>query len=166
MNRFMNALDRARDYSGFLARLLEQNPAITALLTAGQVEQAYAAAKAMGAGASGTAQALRWQRNALALVTAVADLAGAWDLTRVMAVLSDFADEALDAAITTAVNAELAKDSDLSAFKIDVDTSSGRVVLNGTAPSEQARDRATQLAAGVQGVVSVDNMLTIEPRKQ
>ncbi len=71
-----------------------------------------------------------------------------------------------DAAITTAVNAELAKDSDLSAFKIDVDTSSGRVVLNGTAPSEQARDRATQLAAGVQGVVSVDNMLTIEPRKQ
>lgn len=71
-----------------------------------------------------------------------------------------------DAAITTAVNAELAKDSDLSAFKIDVDTSSGRVVLNGTAPSEQARDRATQLAASVQGVVSVDNLLNIEPRKQ
>lgn len=76
------------------------------------------------------------------------------------------ADAVGDAAITTAVNAELARDPDLSALKINVDTSNGRVALNGTAPTEQARDRATALAAGVKGVVSVDNGLVIETRKQ
>lgn len=66
-----------------------------------------------------------------------------------------------DAAITTAVNAELAKDASLSALKIDVDTNSGRVQLKGTAPNAQAKERATQLASGVKGVVSVDNQLQV-----
>lgn len=69
-----------------------------------------------------------------------------------------------DAVITTSVNAELAKDENLSALKIDVDTSNGRVVLHGTAPSESARARAGELAAGVDGVVAVDNALTIEQK--
>jgi osmotically-inducible protein OsmY len=60
-----------------------------------------------------------------------------------------------DAAITTAVNAELARDGSLSALKIDVDTSNGRVFLRGTAPDEEARKRATQLTLRVDGVVSV-----------
>jgi glutamate-ammonia-ligase adenylyltransferase len=102
MAGFESALGRARQNSGFLARLMDQNAAITALLAAGDADAALAAARAAGAGASGTGQALRRERNALALVTAVADLAGAWDLTRVMALLSDFADQALDAAIRTA----------------------------------------------------------------
>src|SRR5262245_45883781 len=51
-----------------------------------------------------------------------------------------------DAGITTAVNAELAKDSQLSALKINVDTAQGRVALKGTAPTAEARERATQLA--------------------
>lgn len=66
-----------------------------------------------------------------------------------------------DALITTSVNAELAKDATLSALRINVDTESGRVALHGTAPDAAAKERATQLASGVKGVVSVDNQLTI-----
>ncbi|MBS0445804.1 MAG: BON domain-containing protein [Proteobacteria bacterium] len=71
-------------------------------------------------------------------------------------------DKVADAVITSSINAELAKDSSLSATKIDVDTTDGRVVLHGTAPSEDARDRATTLASNVKGVVSVDNQLTVQ----
>ena len=66
-----------------------------------------------------------------------------------------------DAAITASVNAELARDSSLSMFKIDVDTSNGRVALRGTAPDVVARDRATLLAQRVDGVVDVDNQLQV-----
>ena len=66
-----------------------------------------------------------------------------------------------DAAITTGINAELARDSTLSAMKIDVDTNGGKVAMHGTAPDAAARDRATQLAKTVDGVVSVDNQLQI-----
>ena len=66
-----------------------------------------------------------------------------------------------DAVITTTVNAELVKDPALSALKIDVDTSAGRVALKGSAPSAAAKDRATQLASAVKGVVSVDNQLRV-----
>lgn len=71
------------------------------------------------------------------------------------------ADKAGDAAITASVNAELAKDPSLSALRIDVDTAAGRVVLRGTAPSAEARARATRLAQGVQGVTAVDNQLEV-----
>lgn len=67
-----------------------------------------------------------------------------------------------DAAITASVNAELAKDSQLSALGIDVDTDNGRVRLSGTAPNQAARERATQLASSVRGVVGVDNQLRVE----
>jgi len=66
-----------------------------------------------------------------------------------------------DATITAEVNTALAKDPDLSALKIDVDTANGRVALRGKAPSPAARDRATQLAQNVKGVVSVDNQLVV-----
>ena len=69
-----------------------------------------------------------------------------------------------DAAITASVNAELAKDPKLSALKINVDTAQGRVALKGTAPDATSRDRATQLAAAVKGVMSVDNQLTVDSR--
>jgi hyperosmotically inducible protein len=74
-------------------------------------------------------------------------------------------DKVTDAVITTTVNAEFARDSSLSATKIDVDTAGGRVALRGTAPSTDARERATQLAAHVKGVRSVDNQLVVEPAK-
>ena len=66
-----------------------------------------------------------------------------------------------DALITTAVNAELAKDPKLSALRINVDTDNGRVALKGSAPDPDAKQRATQLASNVKGVVSVDNQLVI-----
>lgn len=66
-----------------------------------------------------------------------------------------------DASITTMVNAELARDPELSALKIDVDTQAGKVVLKGSAPSDAARDRAVTLAKAVSGVVDVDNQLRI-----
>jgi osmotically-inducible protein OsmY len=67
-----------------------------------------------------------------------------------------------DAVITTSVKTELAKDSNLSALAIDVDTAEGRVALKGTAPTTAAKEQATTLAQNVKGVVSVDNQLTIK----
>jgi uncharacterized protein YjbJ (UPF0337 family) len=71
------------------------------------------------------------------------------------------ANKVKDATITTSIKAELTKDASLSALKINVDTSAGQVSLRGTAPSAAAREQATKLAQGVQGVVSVDNQLQV-----
>jgi len=78
---------------------------------------------------------------------------------------NEVADKVSDAVITTSVKAELVKDPNLSALKINVDTAGGRVVLQGSAPSPAARDQAVRLAQGVKGVVSVDNQLKVEPGK-
>lgn len=78
---------------------LDRQETITALLAAGSLEPALGLAISAGEDAADVAQALRRRRNALALVTAIADLAGAWDLGRVTQTLSDFADAALDDAI-------------------------------------------------------------------
>jgi citrate lyase gamma subunit len=69
---------------------------------------------------------------------------------------------AADASITAKVNAALAADDQLKAIDIDVDTTNGRVQLTGTAPSPEARERATTLARAVDGVIEVDNRLSIE----
>jgi len=75
---------------------------------------------------------------------------------------SAIASAADDATITAAVNAGLAKDPDLSAIKIDVDTQAGKVTLRGPAPTPTAKERAEQIAKGVQGVSSVDNQLEVK----
>ena len=77
--------------------------------------------------------------------------------------MDSVANKAQDAAITTSVNAALAKDPQLSALRINVDTANGAVALRGTAPDAQSRDRATTLAQRVEGVKSVDNQLTVTP---
>ena len=66
-----------------------------------------------------------------------------------------------DAAITAKVSAEFAKDPDLSAIRIDVDTQAGAVRLTGPAPTQDAKDRATTLAQSVEGVLSVNNELVV-----
>lgn len=66
-----------------------------------------------------------------------------------------------DATITAQVNAGLAKDPDLSALKINVDTVNGKVTLNGPAPITVARDRAETIAKSVTGVTSVNNQLVV-----
>ena len=68
---------------------------------------------------------------------------------------------ASDATITTSINMALAKDPNLSALKIDVDTRDGRVALSGTAPDAAAKGRATQLAKTISGVTAVDNRLVV-----
>jgi hyperosmotically inducible protein len=67
-----------------------------------------------------------------------------------------------DMAITAAISTALAKDPDLSAFKINVDTKDGAVTLNGSAPTEAARERAGAIAKTFNGVQSVDNKLIVK----
>lgn len=71
---------------------------------------------------------------------------------------------AKDATITTKINAALVADDQLKALKIDVDTKDGKVVLTGAAPDAGSRDRATSLARAVDGVVDVDNRLTVQSK--
>ena len=67
-----------------------------------------------------------------------------------------------DTAITAAVKGQLAADPDLKTLDISVETTAGRTVLQGTAPSAASRDRATKLAGAVNGVSDVDNRLTVK----
>lgn len=67
-----------------------------------------------------------------------------------------------DVSITAAVSTGLAKDPDLSAIRIDVDTKGGAVTLSGPAPSATAKARAEEIAKGVSGVTSVVNNLEIK----
>lgn len=68
-----------------------------------------------------------------------------------------------DAALTAQVSAGLAQDPALSAIRIDVDTHAGHVTLSGPAPTQAALERATTIAQGVKGVVSVTNQLRLTP---
>jgi hyperosmotically inducible protein len=61
-----------------------------------------------------------------------------------------------DALITTKVKASLAADPQVSALAIDVDTAEGVVTLTGVVEGEPQRQRAIQLAQGMEGVRRVD----------
>lgn len=67
-----------------------------------------------------------------------------------------------DVAITASVSSSLAKDPELSAARIDVDTQGGVVKLQGPAPSAAAKARAGDIARAVKGVSSVDNQLDVK----
>jgi hyperosmotically inducible protein len=71
---------------------------------------------------------------------------------------------ARDIAITAKVNAELARDELVSPIRISVDTKDGHVALMGSTPTSAARERAQKVAAGVEGVVAVDNQLKVVPK--
>jgi osmotically-inducible protein OsmY len=70
---------------------------------------------------------------------------------------------ASDPGITTAVKSKLAADDTVKAYQIDVDTSGGVVTLSGAVQSQQAKDRAVQLARETDGVSRVDDRLTVNP---
>jgi glutamate-ammonia-ligase adenylyltransferase len=97
-----SALHRARTHAPFLARALERQPELAALLAAGDGAGALALAKAQGEIAD-TELALRRERLALAAALAVGDLAGAFPLAQVVGELTAFADRALGRAIRTAI---------------------------------------------------------------
>jgi len=68
-----------------------------------------------------------------------------------------------DSVITAKIKAKLAKEKDVSAMHIKVDTDkAGVVYLSGTAKSQAEADRAVALAQEVEGVTSVENKIEIK----
>ncbi|HXN16336.1 MAG TPA: BON domain-containing protein [Usitatibacter sp.] len=67
-----------------------------------------------------------------------------------------------DTAITASIKTDYLKDPDLSVLKIDVDTRSGVVTLNGLAETDEARARAERIASAIKGVKEVRNYLVVK----
>ena len=67
-----------------------------------------------------------------------------------------------DSAITTKVKTLLANDDFLKSFQIGVETYKGTVQLSGFVNSQQAVDKAGQIARSVKGVTSVKNNLIVK----
>ncbi len=112
---WQSALDRAHAHSPFLKRAMDSRGELVALLGEGKGDEALTLAKSAGEGIDDTGIALRRERLSLALVLAVGDLAGAFDLNTVMAELSGFADRALDAAMLAVVQRRV-EGADTSGF--------------------------------------------------
>ncbi|HEY0111755.1 MAG TPA: bifunctional [glutamine synthetase] adenylyltransferase/[glutamine synthetase]-adenylyl-L-tyrosine phosphorylase [Allosphingosinicella sp.] len=97
------ALRRARRHSPFLRLQLDRFPDVTEALASGRLEQAVFLARDAGKGTDDVGAALRRERSALAAALAIGDLAEAFPLERLMETLSDFADDALERALTSAI---------------------------------------------------------------
>ena len=70
-------------------------------------------------------------------------------------------DTLADAAITTKVKAAMLADADVKGLRIDVDTRNKVVTLTGALDNARNVERAATLAKGIEGVMSVDNRLTV-----
>ncbi|HEY5655879.1 MAG TPA: BON domain-containing protein [Woeseiaceae bacterium] len=68
---------------------------------------------------------------------------------------------ARDAKTTATIKSKMVADKTVSAINVNVDTYDNRVTLSGSVGSFVARDQAGRIAAGVEGVVSVDNQLKV-----
>lgn len=68
-----------------------------------------------------------------------------------------------DAAITARVKTALLNDPEVSALRIDVDTTLGVVTMSGVVKSQAEAQRAVQLARGVRGVKDVRSTLQVNP---
>lgn len=70
-----------------------------------------------------------------------------------------------DAVITTKIKAEFAKDKDVSALNIKVDTDDkGVVTLSGKAKSKAEADKAVKIARDTKGVSSVKNEIKVQTK--
>jgi osmotically-inducible protein OsmY len=67
-----------------------------------------------------------------------------------------------DATITTKVKAAFVKDPVVKALDVKVDTFKGAVQLSGFVDNQEQKARAEQVAAGIQGVTSVRNNITLK----
>ena len=67
-----------------------------------------------------------------------------------------------DSVITTKIKTQLAADELLKAFQVSVETRKGVVELSGSVNSQNAKDKAGQIARGVEGVKSVKNDLIVK----
>jgi osmotically-inducible protein OsmY len=128
---------------------------LLALTACGKNDDGKTVGQSIDSGIAKTEQAAREAGNAMKDAAKDAQVSGSQASTTI-------GEKIDDAVITTSVNASLAKDPDLSAIKIDVDTKDGVVTLNGPAPTAAARDKATELAKQVKGVSSVNNQLVLK----
>ena len=70
-----------------------------------------------------------------------------------------------DAVITTKIKAEYAKDKQVSAMRIKVDTDDkGAVTLSGNAKSQAEADQAAKIARDTKGVTSVRNDILVQAK--
>jgi len=67
-----------------------------------------------------------------------------------------------DSVITTKVKSLLAADDLLKSFQVSVETYKGTVQLSGFVASQQAVDKAGEIARSVKGVASVKNDLIVK----
>lgn len=67
-----------------------------------------------------------------------------------------------DATITTKVKTAVLAEPGLKTLKIDVDTKNGVVTLAGSVDTAALKERATEIAQGVNGVKSVENNLAVK----
>jgi osmotically-inducible protein OsmY len=67
-----------------------------------------------------------------------------------------------DSVITTKIKSLLAEDDFLKSFQIGVETRKGIVQLSGFVNSQQAVDKAGQIARSVKGITSVKNDLIVK----
>jgi osmotically-inducible protein OsmY len=74
------------------------------------------------------------------------------------------ADATANARTTAAIKAKLVQDTGLSAFKIDVDTTSGVVTLSGSVASHEEIARAMKLALETEGVNKVISTLQVQAK--
>ena len=72
-----------------------------------------------------------------------------------------------DATITAKIKAEFAKDKQVSALNINIDTDNkGAVTLKGTAKSNEEKAKAESIAKSVSGVTSVKNEIQVAVAKK
>jgi hyperosmotically inducible periplasmic protein len=83
------------------------------------------------------------------------------ETTQTMGAAAQPSPEVQDTHIVTSIRQALAADRELGQFMIDVDSKEGLVVLSGVAPSEAARERATQIARGTPHVHDIENQLVV-----
>lgn len=98
-----DALARARAEAPFLSRALDRQPELAELLAQGEGGAALDWARAQFESSPAVGTGLRRERLGLATALAIGDLAGAFDLNRVMAELSELADRSLDRAIASVI---------------------------------------------------------------
>lgn len=102
-------------------------------------------------------------KSRLSVATVV--LAAALALPAAAFAQGGFKEAVKDSVITAKIKTAMAKDKDVSATSIKVETdASGMVQLSGTAKSSAEASKAESIAKGVEGVTSVDNKIVVSQK--
>ena len=71
-----------------------------------------------------------------------------------------------DSVLTTKVRAALVQDDQVKSLDVKVTTNKGQVMLSGFADNQAQIDRSVAVAKGIEGVVDVDNKLSLKEGRQ